>query len=600
MNEQRYIRNFSIIAHIDHGKSTLADRLIELTGALDKREMKEQILDSLEVERKHGITVKAQTARLEYEKNGQKYTLNMIDTPGHVDFGYEVSKSLKACEGCLLVVDATQGVEAQTIANAYLAIDNDLEIIPVINKIDLPSADVEKTKSEIEDALGIDAKDAIEISAKTGFNVDKVIDAIIERIPPPNGKKDSPLRALVVDSWYDNYRGVVFIVRVFDGELNVGDRILVYSTKKEYEVEELGFFTPKSKKTDKLSTGEVGYVIANIKNIQDATVGDTITLASNPTDKPFEGFQKPKPFVFAGLYPLNPEDYDDLAEALDKLQLNDASLTVEKEKSESLGFGFRCGFLGVLSMNITRERIEGEFGLDVVMTTPSVLYKVELTNGETIEISNPSELPQPTKIKAIYEPMVETEIITPAEFVGNIIKLLQDKRGQQKEILYIATDRVLIKYKVPLAEILVDFYDKLKSLSRGYASFDYEFIGFEASDLTKLIVLINSKEVDSFSLIVPKQKAYRIAREVLKNLKQYIPKQLFEVRLQAKVGGKIIAKETIGALRKDVLAKCYGGDITRKKKLLEKQKEGKKRLKQLGNVSISKEAFIKLVEIKGD
>ncbi|AEA33898.1 translation elongation factor 4 [Hippea maritima] len=600
MDKQKLIRNFSIIAHIDHGKSTLADRLIEFTGALDKREMKEQILDNLEVERKHGITVKAQTARLEYEKDGQKYILNMIDTPGHVDFGYEVSKSLKACEGCLLVVDATQGVEAQTIANAYLAIDNDLELIPVINKIDLPSADIEKTKSEIEDALGIDAKESIEISAKSGLNIDKVVDAIIDRIPPPKGENNAPLRALVVDSWYDNYRGVVFIVRVFDGELKVGDKILVYSTKKEYDVEELGFFTPKSKKTDKLSTGEVGYVIANIKNIQDATVGDTITLAKNPTDRPFEGFQKPKPFVFAGLYPLNPEDYDDLAEALEKLQLNDASLTVEKEKSESLGFGFRCGFLGVLSMNITRERLEGEFGLDVVMTTPSVLYKVELTNGETIEISNPSELPQPTKIKAIYEPMVETEIITPAEFVGNIIKLLQDKRGQQKEILYIATDRVLIKYKVPLAEILVDFYDKLKSLSRGYASFDYEFSGFEASDLTKLIILINSKEIDSFSLIVPKEKAYRIAREVLKNLKQYIPKQLFEVRLQAKVGGKIIAKETIGALRKDVLAKCYGGDITRKKKLLEKQKEGKKKLKQLGNVGISKEAFIKLVEIKGD
>ncbi len=598
--EKSKIRNFSIIAHIDHGKSTLADRLIEFTGALDKREMKEQILDNLEVERKHGITVKAQTVRLTYNFEGEEYILNMIDTPGHVDFGYEVSKSLKACEGCLLVVDATQGVEAQTIANAYLAIDNNLEIIPVINKIDLPSANVEKTKGEIEDALGIDASEAIEISAKNGTNIDKVLEAIIKRIPPPKGDENSPLRALVVDSWYDNYRGVVSIIRVFDGKIKLGDKIMIYSTKKEYEVEELGYFTPKQKKAKELTVGEVGYLVANIKNIKDATVGDTVTSADNPTDKPFEGFKKPKPFVFAGIYPTEPEDYDDLRDALEKLQLNDASLTIEKEKSESLGFGFRCGFLGVLSMNITRERLESEFGLDVVMTTPSVLYRVEQTDGTVVEISNPSELPPPQKIKAIYEPYVEVEIITPAEFVGNILKLLQEKRGRQKEILYIATDRVLIKYDVPLAEILVDFYDKLKSLSRGYASFDYEFKGFEIGDLTRLIILINGKEIDPFSLIVPKEKAYRIAREVLKNLKQYIPKQLFEIRLQAKVGGKIIAKEQISALRKDVLAKCYGGDVTRKKKLLEKQKEGKKKLKQLGNVSISKEAFIKLVEIKGD
>lgn len=594
------IRNFSIIAHIDHGKSTLADRLIELTGALSKREMKEQILDSLEVERKHGITIKAQTVRLTYTFDNKKYILNMIDTPGHVDFGYEVSKSLKACEGCLLVVDATQGVEAQTIANTFLAIENDLEIIPVINKIDLPSADVEKTKREIEDGLGIDASEAIEISAKNGTNIHKVLKAIIEKIPPPKGSEKEPLRALVVDSWYDNYRGVISIIRVFDGVIKSGDPIQIYSTKKVYEVEEIGFFTPKQKKTDELTVGEVGYLIANIKNISEATVGDTITYAKDPTDKPFEGFKKPKPFVFAGIYPTDPEDYGDLKDALEKLQLNDASLTVEKEKSESLGFGFRCGFLGVLSMNITKERLESEFGLDVVMTTPSVLYRIEQTNGAIMEVSNPSELPAPQKIRKIYEPYVEVEIITPAEFVGNLLKLLQEKRGRQKEILYISTDRVLIKYDIPLSEILIDFYDKLKSLSRGYASFDYEFKGFETGDLTKLVVLINGKEIDSFSLIVPKEKAYRIAREVLKNLKRYIPKQLFEVRLQAKVGGKIIAKEQISALRKDVLAKCYGGDVTRKKKLLEKQKEGKKRLKQLGNVSISKEAFIKLVEIKGD
>ncbi len=595
--DQKHIRNFSIIAHIDHGKSTLADRLIENTGALSKREMKEQVLDSLEVERKHGITVKAQTARLDFNHRGEKYHLNMIDTPGHVDFGYEVSKSLKACEGCLLVVDATQGVEAQTIANTYLAIENDLEIIPVINKIDLPSADVEKTKHEIEDAIGIDASNAIEISAKNNTNIDKVLEAIVERIPPPSGKEHAPLKALVIDSWYDNYRGVIFVVRVFDGKLSKGDKIMMFSTGKKYEVEELGIFTPKPKQVDTLNTGSVGYVVAGIKNISDAMVGDTITDTDNPTDKPFEGFEKPKPFVFAGIYPTDPENYEDLKEALEKLQLNDASLTVEKEKSDSLGFGFRCGFLGVLSMNITKERLEEEFGLDVIITSPNVLYKVKLTNGETIEISNPSMLPEPQKIAAIYEPFVNVEIITPAEYVGNLLKLLQDRRGRQQEMIYISQDRVLIKYTVPLVEIITDFYDKLKSLSRGYASFDYDFKDFEKSELTKLIILVNGKEVDSFSMIVPKEKAYRIAREVLKNLKQYIPKQLFEVRLQAKVGGKIIAKEQIPALRKDVLAKCYGGDITRKKKLLEKQKKGKKRMKELGNVTISKEAFIKLVEI---
>ncbi len=596
--KEKYIRNFSIIAHIDHGKSTLADRLIENTGGLSVREMKEQVLDSLEVERKHGITIKAQTARLEYTYNSEKYYLNMIDTPGHVDFGYEVSKSLKACEGCLLVVDATQGVEAQTIANAYLAIDNDLEIIPVINKIDLPSADIEKTKQEIEDGLGIDASDAIEISAKNNINIDKVLYSIIEKIPPPKGNIDKPLRALVVDSWYDNYRGVIFIVRVFDGQLKQNDKIMMYSTKKTYEAEELGIFTPKVKKVDLLTNGSVGYVVANIKNIQDAMVGDTLTLADHPTNKPFEGFAKPKPFVFAGIYPTEPENYEDLAEALEKLQLNDASLTVEKEKSDSLGFGFRCGFLGVLSMNITKERLEEEFGLDVIITNPSVLYKVEQTNGEIIELSNPSKLPPPQKIAAIYEPFVDIEIITPAEYVGNILKLLQEKRGKQQDLSYISQDRVLIKYSIPLVEIITDFYDKLKSLSRGYASFDYNFRDFEKSELTKLIILVNSKEIDSFSMIVPKDKAYRTAREVLKNLKQFIPKQLFEIRLQAKIGGKIIAKEQISPLRKDVLAKCYGGDITRKRKLLEKQKKGKKKMKQLGSVEISKEAFIKLVEIK--
>ncbi len=596
MNEKN-IRNFSIIAHIDHGKSTLADRLIENTGGLSTREMKEQVLDSLEVERKHGITIKAQTARLQYNRNKETYYLNMIDTPGHVDFGYEVSKSLKACEGCLLVVDATQGVEAQTIANAYLAIDNNLEIIPVINKIDLQSADIEKTKREIEDSLGIDASEAIEISAKNNINIDKILDAIIDKIPPPNGNKNKPLRALVIDSWYDNYRGVIFIIRIFDGELRKNDKIMMFSTKKTYEVEEIGIFTPKAKSVGILNNGSVGYVVANIKNIRDATIGDTLTLANNPTNMPFEGFGKPKPFVFAGIYPTEPENYEDLKESLEKLQLNDSSLSVEKEKSDSLGFGFRCGFLGVLSMNITKERLEEEFGLDVIITNPNVLYKVEQTNKEIIEIYNPSMLPPPQKVLAIYEPFVDIEIITPAEFVGNILKLLQERRGSQQNLSYIAQDRVLIKYSVPLVEIITDFYDKLKSLSRGYASFDYNFKDFEKSDLTKLIILVNSKEIDSFSMIVPKTKAYRTAREVLKNLKRFIPKQLFEIRLQAKVGGKIIAKEQISPLRKDVLAKCYGGDITRKRKLLEKQKKGKKKMKQLGNVEISKEAFIRLVEI---
>lgn len=595
--DKKYIRNFSIIAHIDHGKSTLADRLIENTGGLSKREMKEQILDNLTVERKHGITVKAQTVRLEYTHNNEKYYLNMIDTPGHVDFGYEVEKSLKACEGCLLIVDATQGVEAQTIANAYLAINNDLEIIPVINKIDLPSADIERTKGEIEDALGIDAQEAIEISAKNNINIDKVMDAIIEKIPSPSGSENGPLRALVVDSWYDNYRGVIFIIRIFDGILNKNDKIMMYSNKKTYEVEELGIFTPKAKSMDSLHNGSVGYVVANIKNISDAVVGDTLTLADNPTDEPFEGFEKPKPFVFAGVYPTEPERYGDLKEALEKLQLNDSSLTVEKEKSESLGFGFRCGFLGVLSMNITKERLEEEFDLDVIITTPNVLYKIEQTNREILEISNPSMLPPQQKIVAIYEPFVDIEIVTPSEFVGNILKLLQERRGRQQDLSYISGSRVMIKYCVPLVEIITDFYDKLKSLSRGYASFDYNLRDFEKSDLTKLIILVNSREIDSFSLIVPKEKAYRLARGVLLNLKKFIPKQLFEIRLQAKVGGKIIAKEQISALRKDVLAKCYGGDITRKRKLLEKQKRGKKRMKQLGNVGISKEAFVKLLEI---
>ncbi len=594
--DTKHIRNFSIIAHIDHGKSTIADRIIENTGGLSKREMKEQVLDSLDVERKHGITVKAQTVRIEYTHNNEKYYLNMIDTPGHVDFGYEVSRSLSACEGCLLVVDATQGVEAQTIANAYLAIEHNLEIIPVINKIDLPSADIEKTKHEIEDAIGIDTSSALKVSAKQNIGIDTILEAIVKRIPYPKGNDTARLKALVVDSWYDNYRGVVFAVRIFEGSLKRGDKIKIMSNGKVFEVEELGVYTPKQKIIEKLDVGSVGYVIANVKNIKDALIGDTITLENNPSEEAFEGFKKPKPFVYAGIYPTDTDKYEDLKEALGKLQLNDASLTIEPEKSDSLGFGFRCGFLGVLSMNITKERIEDEFNLDVVATSPSVVYRIEKTNSEVIDIYNPSLLPEPQKISGIYEPFVIVEIITPSEFVGNILRLLQDKRGNQKNMTYISQDRVLIKYSIPLSEVITDFYDKLKSLSKGYASFDYNFEGFKKSDLTKLVVMINSKEVDSFSMIVPKEKAYRMARDVLKTLKKYIPKQLFEVRLQAKINGKIIAKEQIGALRKDVLAKCYGGDITRKRKLLEKQKKGKKRMKQIGSVAVSKEAFIKLIE----
>ncbi len=591
------VRNFSIIAHIDHGKSTLADRLIENTGSLSRREMREQVLDSLDVERKHGITIKAQSASLDYEYNGKRYFLNMIDTPGHVDFGYEVSRSLSACEGCLLVVDASQGVEAQTIANAYAAIENNLEIIPVINKIDLPSADVDKTKQEIEDALGISSKNAIEISAKNNVGIDNVLRSIIEYIPAPEYDPAGSLRALTIDSWYDNYRGVVFLVRIFDGELHTNDRIMIYSNKQKYEVEEIGVFTPKQKKVDLLGPGSVGYVVANIKNIRDVRVGDTITLAENPTKNPFNGFKKAKPFVYAGIYPTDTSNYENLKEALEKLQLNDASLTIEKEKSDSLGFGFRCGFLGVLSMNITKERIEDEFGIDIVITAPSVLYRIKKTDGTFQDVSNPSLLPPPQKIEAIYEPFADVDIVTPAKFIGNILKLLQEKRGKQKSMNYISSNIVMIKYSLPLSEIIIDFYDKMKSLSKGYASFDYEIDDFKQSELTKLTVLINSDEIDSLSMIVPKERSYRIARDVLRNLKQYIPKQLFEVRIQAKVGGKIIAKERVSPLRKDVLAKCYGGDITRKRKLLEKQKKGKKKMKQLGKVSISKDAFVHIVEM---
>ncbi len=589
------IRNFSIIAHIDHGKSTLADRLIEKTGSLDKREMKEQVLDNLEVERRHGITVKAQSVRMEYTYNGVLYELNMIDTPGHADFSYEVSKSLSACEGALLVVDATQGVEAQTVANLYLALENDLEIIPVINKIDLPTADIEKTKSEIE-SLGLDVSNAILISAKNDIGIESVLEAIIKYIPPPKANNEDTLKALIMDSWYDNYRGVLCLVRVFEGSIRKNDRIMIFSNKKEYTVEDLNVLTPKPKDVENLYAGEVGILISSIKNIEDVLVGDTITLALNPAKQALKGFRKAKPFVYAGIYPTDTDKYNDLKDSLEKLKLNDSSLEIETEKSDSLGFGFRCGFLGMLHMNITKERLEEEFGLDIVVSLPSVLYKVEKTDGSVVEVSNPKDLPEPQFIKAILEPYVSIDVITPSEYIGSVLRLLQERRGIQKNLGYLSENRSLITYSLPLSETITDFYDTLKSITRGYASFNYEFEDYKRSDLVKMIILINNDPIDSFSQIVHKDKAYTQAREVLAKLKEFVPRQLFEIRLQAKVGGKIIAKEEIKALRKDVLAKCYGGDITRKRKLLEKQKEGKKKLKQLGKVAISKEAFMKLLE----
>lgn len=595
MIDTQNIRNFSIIAHIDHGKSTLADRLIEKTGSLDKRQMKEQVLDSLEVERKHGITVKAQSVRMEYTYNRCLYELNMIDTPGHADFSYEVSKSLSACEGALLVVDATQGVEAQTVANLYLALENDLEIIPVINKIDLPTADVEKTKSEIQ-SLGLDVSNTILISAKNDIGTQEVLEAIIKYVPPPKANNEDALKALIVDSWYDNYKGVVCLIRIFEGKITVGDKVLIFSNKKEYQVDTLSVLTPKPKDIDSLHAGEVGIMVSSIKNIEDVLVGDTITLANNPAKQALKGFKKIKPFVYAGIYPTDTEKYDDLKEGLEKLKLNDSSLEFEPEKSDSLGFGFRCGFLGMLHMNITKERLEEEFGLDIVVTVPSVLYKVEKTDGSTIEVSNPKDLPEPQFIKAILEPYVTIDVITPSEYIGSVLSLLQEKRGAQKNLGYLSANRSLIAYSAPLSETITNFYDTLKSITRGYASFNYEFEDYKRSDLVKMIILINNDPIDSFSQIVHKDKAYIQARDVLAKLKEFVPRQLFEIRLQAKVGGKIIAKEEVKALRKDVLAKCYGGDITRKRKLLEKQKEGKKKLKQLGKVAISKEAFMKLLE----
>lgn len=592
------IRNFSIIAHIDHGKSTLADRLLEFTGALSSREMMEQVLDSMDLERERGITIKAHAVRINYRaKDGKDYVLNLIDTPGHVDFSYEVSRSLASCEGALLVVDATQGVEAQTVANTLLAIENNLEIIPVINKIDLPSAEPDKVKEQIEDLLVIDSSGAILASAKEGIGTEDILEAIVKRIPPPSGSEERPLKALIFDSWFDNYQGVIVLVRLFDGKVKRGTKIRLMSSGKEFEVSEVGVFTPKMKTVSELSAGEVGYIIAGIKKVSDTRVGDTITDATNPASEPCPGYREIKPMVFCGLYPVESNQYEDLKDALDKLRLNDSSFNFEPETSNALGFGYRCGFLGLLHMEIVKERLEREFGLNLISTAPTVVYRVTDHKGNTYFIENPKSLPD--RFERIEEPFVKITIFVPQTYIGQILELCQEKRGIQREFSYIGKDRIMVVYEMPLNEILWDFYDRLKSLSKGYASMDYEFSGYRESDLIRLDILINKKPVDALSLIVHREKAYYKGRQIVERLREVIPRQLFEVVIQAAIGSKIIARESIKPLRKDVLAKCYGGDVTRKRKLLEKQKEGKKRMKQIGRVEIPQEAFLSVLEVKG-
>ena len=594
-----HIRNFSIIAHIDHGKSTLADRLLEATGAVSTREMEDQLLDNMDLERERGITIKARAVSLHYTaEDGEKYLFNLIDTPGHVDFGYEVSRALNACEGALLVVDATQGIEAQTMAIAYLAVDNDLEIVPVINKIDLPSADVERVREEIEDVIGIPAEDCPAVSAKNGLNIEQVLKKVVTDIPAPSGDSTAPLKALIFDSYYDSYLGVVVYVRVFDGSVKAGDRIRMMSTGSEFEVVSVGMMSPFGlDERPSLEAGDVGYLTASIKTVSETRVGDTVTLAEGGTSEPLPGFKRALPMVYSGIYPADGARYGDLREAIEKLQLNDAALSFEPETSAALGFGFRCGFLGLLHMEIIQQRLEREFNLDLITTAPSVIYKIDKRGGETVYIDNPSNYPSGDEIEVASEPMVRASIITPTDYVGGIMELCQDRRGIYKDMTYLDGKRAELHYELPLNEIVYDFFDALKSRSKGYASLDYEFDGYKPSKLVKLDILLNGEIVDALSFIVHEEKAYARARKIAERLKENIPRQLFEIPIQAAIGGKIIARETVKALRKDVLAKCYGGDITRKKKLLEKQKEGKKKMRQLGSVQVTPEAFMAVLKM---
>ncbi|MDP4143899.1 MAG: translation elongation factor 4 [Bacillota bacterium] len=595
---QKHVRNFCIVAHIDHGKSTLADRLLEKTGTLTKREMEEQVLDNMELERERGITIKSQAARLVYRRaNGEEYILNLIDTPGHVDFNYEVSRSLAACEGAILVVDATQGIQAQTLANCYLAVDHGLEVVPVINKIDLASARPDEIKKEIEDIIGIDAEDAPLISAKTGLNIEDVLEAVVEKVPAPSGDESDSLKALIFDSYYDSYKGVVCYIRVKDGMVKPGTVIQLMATGKKYEVTEVGIFTPNYFPTSELRAGDVGYITASIKNVRDARVGDTITEAARPAKEALKGYRPAVPMVYSGIYPVDGAKYGELKDALEKLQVNDAALNFEPETSIALGFGFRCGFLGLLHMEIIQERLEREFNLDIITTAPSVIYKITRTDGEVIELTNPTNMPATTEINYMEEPVVTASIITPSDYVGAVMELCQGRRGIFIDMNYIETTRVMIKYTIPLNEIIYDFFDALKSRTKGYASFDYELDGYVRSKLVKLDILLNAEVVDALSMIVPEERAYTRGRGIAEKLKEIIPRQLFEIPIQAAVGAKVIARETVKAMRKDVLAKCYGGDISRKKKLLEKQKEGKKRMRQVGSVEVPQEAFMSILKV---
>jgi GTP-binding protein LepA len=605
MNDQgptplKRIRNFSIIAHIDHGKSTLADRLIQLCGGLSAREMKEQVLDSMDIERERGITIKAQTVRLDYRaKDGELYELNLIDTPGHVDFAYEVNRSLAACEGSLLVVDATQGVEAQTLANVYQALDNNHEVVPVLNKIDLPAAEPERVRQQIEDVIGLDAHDALEISAKTGKGVPEVLEAIVHRLPPPKGDAGAPLKALLIDSWYDPYLGVVVLVRIFDGILAKGQRIRLMSTGAAYTIDRVGIFRPKQEMRDRLGPGEIGFFTASIRQVADTRVGDTVTEEKRPAEAPLAGFKPAQPVVFCGLFPVDANDFENLREAVAKLRLNDASFTYEMETSAALGFGFRCGFLGLLHLEIIRERLEREFNLDLIATAPSVIYRVYLTDGTMKELHNPADMPEPQRIAKIEEPWIEATILVPDEHLGSVLKLCEDRRGRQKNLTY-AGARAMVVYELPLNEVVFDFYDRLKSVSRGYASFDYHIIGYEEGDLVKMAILVNDEPVDALSVIVNRSRAEARGRAMVEKLKDLIPRHLFKIPIQAAIGGKVIARETISALRKDVTAKCYGGDITRKRKLLDKQKAGKKKMRSFGRVEIPQEAFIAALKMDAD